>query len=150
MSSELDDFVAELQEQILDETRAAYGEAAYERWLHPRYKGRIEDPDGFAVLTGHCGDTMTMFLKFEGDGVLEAAFETDGCGASVICGSFAAEMAIGKTPDQLIEISGEAILERLGGLPKSDEHCAFLAGETLQAALEDYMKKGARHREGFV
>jgi len=143
MSSELDDFVAELQESILSETRAAYGETAYERWLKPLYKGRMENPDGFARLTGQCGDTMMIFLKFHEDVVVDAAFETDGCGASVVCGSFAAEMALHKTPDQLLEISGESILDRLGGLPESDRHCAFLAGETLQEALNDHMKKGA-------
>ena len=146
MSNELDDFVTELQEQILEDTREAYGDAAYERWLNPLYKGRMQDPDGFAVLTGHCGDTMTMFLKFAGDSVADASFETDGCGAGAVCGSFAAEMAIGKTPDQLLDVTGEAILERLGGLPKTEEHCAFLAGETLQEALNEYMKKGAGHK----
>jgi nitrogen fixation NifU-like protein len=40
-----------------------------------------------------------------------------------------------------VEITGETILQVLGGLPKEDEHCAFLAAETLQEALEDYMKK---------
>lgn len=33
------------------------------------------------------------------------------------------------------------ILEILGGLPEEDRHCAFLAAETLQAALDDYMRK---------
>lgn len=33
------------------------------------------------------------------------------------------------------------ILEVLGGLPEEDRHCALLAAETLQAALDDYMRK---------
>jgi len=48
-------------------------------------------------------------------------------------------MARGKTPDELLDVTGEAILNRLGGLPKEDEHCAHLAGETLQEALNDFM-----------
>jgi nitrogen fixation NifU-like protein len=143
MSSDLDDFVSELQEQILADTREAYGQVAYERWLNIQYKGRMEAPDGFARLTGSCGDTMMIFLKFAGDCVSDASFETDGCGASAVCGSFAAEMAIGKTPDELLNVTGDAILEHLGGLPKTEEHCAFLAGETLQEALNDYMKRSA-------
>jgi len=58
-----------------------------------------------------------------------------------VCGSFAAELALGKSPDELVEITGDAILKILGGLPKEDEHCAFLAGETLQEALNEYMIK---------
>ncbi len=144
MSVDLDYFFSDFQGQILADTREAYGEVAYGRWLSPRYKGRMVDPDGFAVLTGQCGDTMTMFLKFAGDSVSDASFETDGCGASAVCGSFAAEMAIGKTPDELLDVTGEAILEHLCGLPKTEEHCAFLAGETLQDALNDYMKRERR------
>ena len=84
---------------------------------------------------------MQVFLKFENDQVQEASFLTDGCGASAVCGSFAAELALGKSPDELVEITGDAILKILGGLPKEDEHCAFLAGETLQEALNEYMIK---------
>ena len=61
----------------------------------------------------------------------------------LVCGSFAAEMAHGKGPDELLEVTGEAILERLAGLPEEEAHCAFLAAETLQEALNDYMIKQA-------
>ena len=141
MSDEFDDFASNLQEQIFEETKDAYGTAAFERWLNPRYAGALSDPDGYARVTGPCNDTMEIFLRFEQDTVAEASFQTDGCGSSAVCGSFAAEMAHGKTPDELLDVTGEAILEKLGGLPKEEKHCAFLAGETLQEALSNYMKK---------
>jgi nitrogen fixation NifU-like protein len=141
MSSDLEDFFQNLQNQIDDETREAYGDIAFDRWLHPLYMGTIENPDGYAQLSGSCGDTMHIFLRFENNHVKEASFQTDGCGSSAVCGSFAAELAIGKTTDEILEITGDAILEKLGGLPKEEEHCAFLAGETLQEALNDYMIK---------
>ncbi len=147
MGNDLDEFVSELQEQIYQETKEAYGEEGFERWLNMRYMGRMLDPDGYARLTGTCGDTMEIFLKFEDGRVKEASFLTDGCGSSAVCGSFAAEMAIGKTPDELLEITGEAILEKLGGLPKEEEHCAYLAGETMQEALNDYMTKQVKQSE---
>ncbi len=141
MSNDLDDFVQDLQGQIYEETRAAYGDVAFERWLNPLYMGTIDNPDGYGCVTGSCGDTIQVFLKFENDQVQEASFLTDGCGASAVCGSFAAELAQGKSPDELVEITGDAILKILGGLPKEDEHCAALAGETLQEALNEYMIK---------
>jgi len=141
MSSELDDFVQDLQNRIYDETKEAYGDVAFERWLNPLYMGSIDNPDGYGRVTGSCGDTMQIFLKFENDRVKEASFQTDGCGSSAVCGSFAAEMAIGKNPDEIVEITGEAILGKLGGLPKEDEHCAFLSAESLQEALHEYMVK---------
>ena len=88
-----DKFVRDLQEQILEETKEAYGEKAYNRWLNPISMGPIKDPDGYACLTGLCGDTMEIFLRFENDRVSEASFQADGCGSSIVCGSFAAEMA---------------------------------------------------------
>ncbi len=144
MSEDLDSFVNELQEQIYEETKDAYGEVAFKRWREPLYMGQMPDPDGYARVTGSCGDTMQMFLKFRGDCVRGASFLTDGCGSSTVCGSYAAEMALGKTPDEVACMTGDEILERLGGLPKEDEHCAFLAVETLQEALSDYMKKMTR------
>jgi len=141
MSSELDDFVQDLQNRIYDETREAYGDIAFERWLNPLYMGSIADPDGYGRVTGSCGDTMQIFLKFENDRISEASFQTDGCGSSAVCGSFAAEMALGKNPEEVTEITGEKILGKLGGLPKEDEHCAFLSAETLQDALHEYMVK---------
>ncbi len=139
MSDSFDDFVNELQNQIHDETRKAYGDAGFERWLNPLYAGTMENADGYGRVTGSCGDTMEIYLRFEGDKVGEALFRTDGCGASTVCGSFAAELAQGLTPDELIEISGESILKKLGALTEEDQHCAFLAAETLQEALNDYM-----------
>lgn len=141
MGETVDDFVRNLQNQIFEETKQAYGEKALQRWLDPVYMGAIKEPDGYACLTGVCGDTMEIFLKFENHRVKESSFQSDGCGSSIVCGSFAAEMSLGKNPDELLEITREAILEELGKLPKEDEHCASLAAETLQEALNDYMIK---------
>ena len=141
MGETVDDFVRNLQKQIFEETKQAYGEKAFHRWLNPVYMGTIREPDGYACVTGVCGDTMEVFLKFENHRVKEASFRADGCGSSVVCGSFAAEMSLGKNPDELLEITGEAILEELEKLPKEDEHCAYLAAETLQEALNNYMIK---------
>ncbi len=145
MSDDFDAFVEALQEQIYEEARRDYGEVAYERWRNPRYAGVLKDPDGRGRLTGSCGDTMEIFLRFQGGRVEQATYRTDGCASSAVCGSFAAELALGKAPDELAEISGETILEVLGGLPEADRHCAFLAAETLQEALDAYMRKPAGH-----
>ncbi len=134
-----DDFVNNLQEQIFDEARDAYGEKGFERWHNPRFNGKMEFPDGHSRITGECGDTMEIFLKFENDHVKQASYFTDGCASSSICGSFAAELAIGKDPDELTDISGVTVLEKIGRLPASDRHCADLAAATLQEALSDYM-----------
>ncbi|MBW1997416.1 MAG: iron-sulfur cluster assembly scaffold protein [Deltaproteobacteria bacterium] len=144
MGERTDDFVQELQNCITDEIKETYGEIAYRRWLSPPNRGALPSPDGHAILRGVCGDTMEIFLQFENDRVINASFQTDGCGASVVCGSFAAEMALGKDPDEILEITAESIIEKLGKLPRDDTHCASLAAETLHEALNDYMVRETR------
>lgn len=147
MGDTLDDFVHEIKEQIYEETKEAYGEKAYQRWLKPLFMGSMNNPDGYARSVGVCGDTMEIFLKLEGDRVKQALFQADGCGSSSVCASFAVELSLGKAPGEVLAISGEVIMEMLEGLPKEDEHLAFLAAETLQQALNDYMIKKPRKEE---
>lgn len=141
MSKNLDEFVKGLQNQIYEETRAEYGEVGFERWMNPKYMGAIENPNGYGRITGPCGDTMTIYLSLEKDRVKEAKFQTDGCGASMVCGSFAAELSLGKKADEVLDITDETILDVLGGLPEEDKHCALLAANTLKAAISDYKSR---------
>ena len=135
------DFVRELVDLKGQKSGSIFDENIYDRRLHPLNMGTLTAPDGFACLTGRCGDTIEIYLNFKNETVREATFETDGCGSSKLCGSFAAEMCLGKTPDEILDISGEAVLEKLGGLPQEEQHCAYLAAETVQEALHDYMVK---------
>ncbi len=141
MSDPIDAFVDKLQDQIFDETRKAYGEAGFQRWRHPLHCGKLEDPDSHARITGKCGDTIEIFLIFENGRVKTATYTTNGCGSSTVCGSFTAGMAIGKNPDELAEITGDKVLAEIGTFPEEERHCAFLAVETLQVALGQYMQK---------
>lgn len=146
MASDLDEFVTMLQDRIFQETRQAYGEKVFERWVKPRFMGRINDPDGCSKIRGACGDGMEFFLSFDGECVRDASFMTDGCGSTTACGSAAAEMARGKTPEELLDITAEAIESFLGGLPEAERHCALLASTALQEALHDYMVKKTKGR----
>lgn len=146
MDDPFDDFVSQLQSEIDEDTRQAFGEKVYQCWKNPRYLQILADPDGYAKQTGTCGDSIEIYLKFDSGRVSEAGFQTDGCGPSLVCGSYAAQMAIGRAPAELTEVSGEAILAELGGLPEENEHCAHLAAAALQSALEDYMSRKNRNR----
>ncbi len=118
MGDEFDAFIEKLQEQVFDEAKEAFGETGFQRWRNPLYRGTLRKPDAHARITGKCGDTMEIFLKFNDDCVTGASYMTDGCGASTVCGSFAAEIAHGKTPDELTEITGETILKKIGRFMK--------------------------------
>ena len=144
MSESFDIFVKDLQNKIFEQTRAEYGDIAFQRWLKPLYMGTMENPDGYGRITGSCGDTIQMFLKFENGKVKSALFQTDGCGSSAVCGSFAAELALEKSPEEIFDLTGESILKKLGNFPEEDKHCAFLSVEALQDAVNEYMIKQAK------
>lgn len=137
---ELEKFTQQLQQQIMEQAQKIYTEDVIDRWLNPRNMGRLQQPDGYATVTGSCGDTMEIFLKIDNDKINECTFLTNGCGATLACGSMVTEMAKNKTFTQsLASISADAILKNLGGLPQENVHCAQLASETLRRALADYL-----------
>ncbi len=146
MDDKFDELIEKLQEQVFNEAKEAFGETGFQRWRNPLYKGALKKPDAHARVTGKCGDTMEISLKFKDNRVVEASYLTDGCGASTVCGSFAAEIAHGKTTDELADITGETILIKIGRFPKENEHCAFLAAETIQEALQNYMTRQTKKK----
>jgi nitrogen fixation NifU-like protein len=120
-------------------------ERAFYEWLHSlQWKKSPDLADGHACLTGKCGETIEIFLNFNGEHVKEAGYWTNGCISSKVCAALTAQMAHGKTADELLDISAETILSQLGEFPKSEEHCALLAAESLQEALHSYMLKQRR------
>jgi len=134
--SNLDQTVAAIQEQIIEEARRQYSETVVEHWLRPRNPYAMERPDGHAKITGPCGDTMEIFVRVRDGEVADASFLTDGCLTSIVSGSMAVATAIGKPLRDARAISQGDILAGLGGLPEESEHCALLAANTLQAALD--------------
>jgi len=139
MADRLDQFLDDLQKTIFDEARDVLGEQGFDRWQHSKFRGRLEQFDVHGHALGSCGDSMDIYLKFDREQVVDASYFTDGCGSSNVCGSFAAEMAIGRRVEELADITGEQILSRLGNVPEDEKHCAFLAAGTVQEALRLYM-----------
>jgi nitrogen fixation NifU-like protein len=95
-------------------------------------------------ITGKCGDTIEIYLRVENDLIQEASFFTDGCAYAVACGSMVAELVTGKDMDEAAHMGGDTILEALGGVPEEESHCAFLAAETLLAAIHEWMTQQPR------
>jgi len=139
MGNDIDHFIQKIQEEIIKQARKTYGEVFFHRWQSPLYIGRLEGADVSAQLKGQCGDTIVIFLKFENGIVEKASFETDGCAPSIVCGSIAAELTLGKDPEMLLEITAEKIITKIGRLPEEVRHCAFLAAAVVHSAVDRYM-----------
>jgi nitrogen fixation NifU-like protein len=129
----------EIEQQVMTEMRKIYSEKAIDYAMNPRNVGHIKNADGYARITGSCGDTMELSIKVEMEKIVDAKFWTDGCGTSIACGSVVTELIKGKSVAEALRIDSEAILKVLGGLPEPDMHCSVLASDTLRAAIKDYI-----------
>jgi len=135
MASEFD----ELQQMVIADARKVYSDTVIDHAMNPRNMGDMQDANGFARVTGPCGDTMEIWLRVVNDIIADATFMTDGCGASIASGSMITEMVKGKSIDEGRRITQRDMLAALGKLPEESEHCALLAVDTLNAALIDYI-----------
>ena len=129
----------QFEELIKEEMRKVYSEIAIGHAMDPRNVGNMESADGFAKITGPCGDTMEVWLKVSNETIIEATFMTDGCGTSIASGSMVTEMAKEKSIIEARKIDQQDVLSALDGLPEESQHCALLAANTLKAAIRDYL-----------
>jgi nitrogen fixation NifU-like protein len=104
--------------------------------------GEMDNPDGVGEAQNPvCGDTMRLFIKVERNRIIEAKSLAFGCGAAIASSSITTEILKGKTIEEALLISDQAIAEALGGLPPAKIHCSVLAEKAIQAAVLDYRKK---------
>ena len=124
------------------EESGLYNPLVMEHLTHPRNKGEMEDPDGTGEAQNPvCGDTMRLFIKVDGNRIVNATFLTFGCGAAIASSSMVTEMIKGKTIEAALAISDRMIVEALGGLPPHKIHCSVLGEKAIRAAVLDYRRK---------
>lgn len=97
--------------------------------------GSFTNPSVRGVVRGSCGDTIQIELMLSGETIMEARFMTDGCGATIACGSMLTKMVRSKTLSEAAEITHEDLLTALDGMPEGHEHCAKLAVKTLRQTI---------------
>lgn len=120
-----------------------YSEKVMDHFTNPRNVGEIEDASGVGTVgNAKCGDIMRMYLDIDEQGkIRDVKFKTFGCGAAIATSSMATELVKGKTVQEALEVTNQAVLEALDGLPPVKVHCSLLAEEAIHAALWDYAQK---------
>ena len=120
-----------------------YTEKVLDHFQNPRNVGELENANGVGMVgNAKCGDIMQMFIRVNEDEVIEeVTFKTFGCGAAVATSSMATELIKGKTVEEALKLSNEAVVEALEGLPPAKLHCSVLAEEAVKAAVEDYRNR---------
>ena len=116
-----------------------------DHFMNPRNVGDMEDADGIGTEGNPtCGDAMKIYIKVKDGKIVDAKFKTFGCGAAIAVSSMVTEMVKGKTLDEALSISKEAVANELGGLPPQKMHCSNLGADALKKAIEDYRSKQGR------
>lgn len=130
--------VDRLQQRITEEEQALYSDVVLREASAPKNVGRMSDADLRGVVHGWCGDTMELYLTLRDETIEEATFATDGCGATVACGSMLTQMVTGMRLEDAEWVLPEDLVKALDGLPEESMHCAGVATSTLQNALLEW------------
>jgi len=119
-----------------------YSEQVMDHFTNPRNVGELQNADGEGTVgNAKCGDIMRMYIKVDGGVITDVKFKTFGCGAAIATSSMATEMVKGRTLEEALRLTNQAVADALGGLPPVKMHCSLLAEEAVKAAIEDYMSK---------
>lgn len=121
-----------------------YNQKIIEHFKNPQNVGELENPDAKATEgSPACGDMVTLYLNIDKKShkITDIKFQSYGCASNIATGSIITEIAKGKTIEEAKKLSWKDADEELGGLPKVKTHCAVLAVDTLQSAIEKYEMK---------
>ena len=94
-----------------------YREEILEHYTHPHNYGILESPDiSHEESNPLCGDRMRFDIELNDDGqtVKKVRFSAVGCAISKASASMLSDMLIGKTLDEIKQLTKEDLLDELG------------------------------------
>jgi len=115
-----------------------YREIIVERYKSPQYRGVLDPHDiTFEDENPLCGDHIRIDLRVGEDGrIIEAAFSGHGCAISQASADLLLESIIGKTIDEVKQLTRQDVMDNLGiELGPVRLKCALLPLKVLKAGV---------------
>ncbi len=94
-----------------------YREEILEHYTHPHHYGTLENPDITHMEDNPlCGDRIRFDIQLDGDGqtVKDVRFSAMGCAISKASASMLSDLLIGRTLDEIRDLTKEDVLDELG------------------------------------
>lgn len=116
-----------------------YSETVIDHFRAPRNVGMMRNPDAVGESEDpSCGDLARFYLRIEQGRVVEARFQTYGCGPSIAASSLATELVRGRMVEAVADLTPDAVERALGGLPEDRRHAATVVVSALKTAAAKY------------
>lgn len=117
---------------------SGYSDKAIQYYLDKKNMGVLSDANQVSELTGHCGDTMKIFLKIDEEIIRDAKIQVLGCPGAISAAMAAMDMIKGKNLDDALKVTDRDIFRELEEIPDQKQHCIRLTNKTIEKAICDY------------
>ncbi len=144
MSKNFDEFVENLQKEIMKMEIKNYNEKIVTLCYNPQNWGKLLRNEITCFEERRGGPKnyfLGLYLNIENNIIRKISFLTDGCGVMIATGSQTTILIEGKTIEFAENLKAEDVDKALMGLPEKEKHCLDLAILALKSAIEKYKTK---------